>query len=79
MSAKAMSMQVADSRRLADPPLMRLESEGGHAYLSMLLQLSASRTQPEQQAEVEARLVTLSLATLHRFQVITANPLPCQL
>ena len=48
---------------------MRLESEGGHAYLSMLLQLSASQTQPEQQSEVEARLVTLSLATLQRFQV----------
>ncbi|KAL0051487.1 hypothetical protein WJX82_008426 [Trebouxia sp. C0006] len=60
--------KVVDSRRLADPPLMRLESEGGHAYLSMLLQLSASQTQKEQQAEVEGRLVTLALATLQRFQ-----------
>ena len=48
---------------------MRLESEGGHAYLSMLLQLSASQTQPDQQAEVEARLVSLGLLTLQRFQV----------
>ena len=63
------AMQVVDSRRLADPPLMRLESEGGHAYLSMLLQLSASQTQKDEQAEVEARLVTLALATLQRFQV----------
>lgn len=62
-------VQVADNRRLADPPLMRLESEGGHAYLSMLLQLSASQTGVQQQANVEARLVTLSLATLQRFQV----------
>ena len=64
-------MQVVEGRRLADPPLMRLESEGGHAYLSMLLQLSASQTQAEQQAEVEARLVALSMATLQRFQVHT--------
>ena len=62
-------VQVADNRRLADPPLMRLESEAGHAYLSMLLQLSASQTEVQQQADVEARLVTLSLATLQRFQV----------
>ncbi|DBA82002.1 TPA: hypothetical protein ACH3X1_007704 [Trebouxia sp. C0004] len=60
--------KVVDSRRLADPPLMRLESEAGHAYLSMLLQLSASQTQKDQQAEVEGRLVTLALATLQRFQ-----------
>lgn len=62
-------VQVADNRRLADPPLMRLESEGGHAYLSMLLQLSASQTGLLHQLAVEARLVTLSLATLQRFQV----------
>ncbi|KAL3151968.1 hypothetical protein ABBQ32_001092 [Trebouxia sp. C0010 RCD-2024] len=60
--------KVADNRRLADPPLMRLESEGGHAYLSMLLQLSASQTGLLHQLAVEARLVTLSLATLQRFQ-----------
>ena len=48
---------------------MRLESEGGHAYLSILLQLSATQTEVQQQAEVEARLVSLSLATLQRFQV----------
>ena len=64
-----MGVQVPDNRRLADPPLMRLESEGGHAYLSMLLQLSASQTEVQQQADVEARLVTLGLATLQRFQV----------
>ena len=62
-------VQVPDNRRLADPPLMRLESEGGHAYLSILLQLSATQTEVQQQAEVEARLVSLSLATLQRFQV----------
>ena len=61
--------QVPDNRRLADPPLMRLESEGGHAYLSILLQLSATQTEVQQQAEVEAGLVSLSLATLQRFQV----------
>ena len=48
---------------------MRLESEGGHAYLSMLLQLSASQTEAQQQADIEARLVSLGLATLQRFQV----------
>ena len=52
---------------------MRLESEGGHAYLSMLLQLSASQTGAQQQADIEARLVALALATLQRFQV-TALP-----
>ena len=62
-------VQVPDNRRLADPPLMRLESEGGHAYLSILLQLSATQIEVQQQAEVEARLVSLSLATLQRFQV----------
>ena len=48
---------------------MRLESEGGHAYLSMLLQLSSSQTDAQQQADIEARLVDLGLATLQRFQV----------
>lgn len=48
---------------------MRLESEGGHAYLSILFQLSASPAEVLQQADVEARLVSLSLATLQRFQV----------
>lgn len=62
-------MQVPEGRRLADPPLMRLESEGGHAYLSMLLQLSTSQTDAQQQADIEARLVSLALATLQRFQV----------
>lgn len=68
-----MLVQVPDNRRLADPPLMRLESEGGHAYLSILFQLSASPAEVLQQADVEARLVSLSLATLQRFQVRCTN------
>lgn len=70
--------QVPEGRRLADPPLMRLESEGGHAYLSMLLQLSSSQTDEQQQADIEARLVSLAHATLQRFQVRQAvsHPAP---
>lgn len=37
--------QVPEDRLLADPPLLRLESEASHAYLSILLHVQTA--QPE--------------------------------
>ncbi|KAK9829453.1 hypothetical protein WJX72_005963 [[Myrmecia] bisecta] len=60
---------VAEARMLVDPPLLRLESEACHAYLSMLLHLQADAPAELQEvAEVEARLFALCTATLERFQ-----------
>lgn len=55
---------------LADPPLLRLESEACHAYLSMLLHLNAAASEPLQQAaRVEERLLGLCIANLQCFEV----------
>ncbi len=59
---------------LVDPPLLRLESEASHAYLSMLLHLLASAPATLQEAaQVEARLYALCTATLERFQATGAG------
>ena len=63
------TLQVMEGRELPDPPLLRLESEAGHAYLSMLntLYLSASQ-ECKEGANVEPRLLQLCTANLERFE-----------
>ena len=63
------ALQVMEGRELPDPPLLRLESEAGHAYLSMLntLYLSASQ-ECKAGANVEPRLLQLCSANLERFE-----------
>ena len=56
---------------VAEPPLLRLECEAGHAYLSMLLHLSSAGSPAVRSAAaVEDRLVALCAATLENFQVL---------
>ncbi len=62
--------QVPDGKALADPPLLRLEGEACHAYLSMLLHLNTAASEPLQEAaDVERRLMQLCIANLRCFQV----------
>lgn len=63
-------MQVHESRVMADPPLLRVENEGAHAYLSMLLHLSAAGEAPLlESAQVEARLIQLCTENMQCFVV----------
>lgn len=63
-------LQVPEGRELPDPPLLRLENEAGHAYLSMLNTLYLAADEPVQQGiQVEDRLLDLCSATLSRFEV----------
>ena len=67
-------VQVPESRWLADPPLLRVENEGAHAYLSMLLHLNAAGQGPLlEAAQVETRLLSLCTANLENF--IVQSPL----
>lgn len=60
---------------LSDPPLLRLEGEACHAYLSMLLHLNAAGSGPlRQAADVEQRLLRLCIANLECFEVGAASP-----
>ena len=62
-------MQVPEGKQLADPPLLRLESEACHAYLSMLLHLNAAGSGAlRSAAHVEQRL-ELCTANLDCFEV----------
>ena len=63
------SAQLPDGKALADPPLLRLEGEACHAYLSMLMHLNTAASEPLQQAaDVENRLLQLCIANLRCFQ-----------
>lgn len=62
-------MQVAEAKRLGDPPLLRLERESSHAYLSMLLHACSNLPTLSAEAKVEARLMQLCMQNLERFQV----------
>ena len=56
--------------QVTDPPLLRLEVEASHAYLSVLLHiLSYSRDNQDAkgQCQVTPRLVQLCMSTLERF------------
>ena len=63
------SMQVPESKRLGDPPLLRLERESSHAYLSMLLHARSHQAELRAEARVEDRLMQLCTQNLERFQV----------
>ena len=66
---------MPDGKALADPPLLRLEGEACHAYLSMLLHLNTAASEPLQEAaDVERRLMQLCIANLRCFQVCTPAP-----
>ena len=70
--APAGSVQVAEAKQLADPPLLRLELEASHAYLAMLTQLGKgdqAQQHVAQGARVEERTVAATLATLEAFLV----------
>ena len=68
-----MDTQVSESRELPDPPLLRLESEAGSAYLSMLATLySAAEAPLKEEVQVENRLMQLCTDILNSFEV-----LPC--
>ena len=61
---------MPEGKALADPPLLRLEGEACHAYLSMLLHLNTAASEPLQQAaDVESRLLQLCIANLRCFRV----------
>ncbi len=62
-------VQVVEARRLADPPLLRLEREASHAYLSMLMHARGSLPELSAEAHVEDRLMQLCTQNLERFQV----------
>lgn len=67
-------MQIAEGRELPDPPLLGLENEAGHAYLSMLNTLYLGGTENMKAGtDVEARLMSLCEATLDRFEVTTPS------
>ena len=67
--------QVPEGKALADPPLLRLEGEACHAYLSMLLHLNTAASEPLQEAaDVEKRLMQLCIANLRCFQVHDPAP-----
>ena len=64
------TMQVPEVRRVADPPLMRVENEAGHAYLSLLLHLSqVGGAALQEAAGVRQRLLDLCVVTLDTFRV----------
>ena len=66
--------QVPEGKLLSDPPLLRLEGEACHAYLSMLLHLNSAGSEPLRQAAgVEQRLLALCIANLECFEVGAAS------
>ncbi len=72
--------QVPEGKLLLDPPLLRLESEAGHAYLSLLLHLHTAGSPPlRAAAAVEARLAALCEANLAAFEARPAPPQPLAL
>lgn len=71
------SLQVPEPRWVADPPLLRVENEGAHAYLSMLLHLNGAGVAPLlEAAQVESRLIQLCTANLEVFNVGTSLAWP---
>ena len=65
-----MAGQVPEARWVTDPPLLKVENEGAHAYLGMLLHLSAAGVDSLlDAAQVEDRLIRLCTANLECFTV----------
>jgi len=63
---------VPDHRAIPDPPLMKLESEASHSYLSVLLHINMAPGGSETKASacVEERLVELCIANLQRYEAV---------
>lgn len=60
---------VSEDKMVMDPPLLRLETEACHAFLSVLLYVSTESERPQIRSECysEDRLVRLCIANLERF------------
>ncbi len=71
LTPSVLSAQVSEARELPDPPLLRLESEAGNAYLSMLATLyAAGDASLKQEVHVEPRLMKLCTSILNSFEVM---------
>ncbi|CAL8462959.1 g2493 [Coccomyxa elongata] len=69
LAAAQAAGKVPEGKLLSDPPLLRLEGEACHAYLSMLLHLNSAGSEPLRQAAgVEQRLLALCIANLECFE-----------
>lgn len=67
---RARLQQLRALTQMADPPLLRLESEAFHAYLTLLQRLPADQPQlatPGGPLHMEARLVDLCAEVLHMY------------
>jgi hypothetical protein len=62
---------VEDYKALPDPPLMKLENEASHSYLSVLLHINMAPGGSDVKAAacIEERLVELCTANLERYEV----------
>jgi hypothetical protein len=76
--ATPFTVQVPEDRVLADPPLLRLESEASHAYLSILLhvqtaqpELASSEVHPTRRWHVHSVLQAMGVG-VHARLLITA-------
>ena len=60
--------RVPEDRMVADPPLLRLETEASHAFLSVIMHLHSLAARPAVREEVGTgdRLVKLCLDVLRR-------------
>lgn len=69
VAAALVEDRVPEDRRVPDPPLLRLETESSHAYLSILVHLLTVRAAPElcSQVGVYQQLVGLCRGVLERF------------
>lgn len=67
-SLSAYSQRCLQPLQVVDPPLLRLETEAAHAYLSVLLHISTSSHDPNTTTVCNAtqRLMMLCLSTLSR-------------
>ena len=64
--------QVPEERCLGDPPLLRLESEASHAYLSTLLDLRAGGPDADPRVPgIASQLTALCVANLQRFRRVS--------
>ena len=71
LAQKQASDGVKDHRAIQDPPLMKLESEASHSYLSVLLHINMApgSSDTKTSAHIEERLVELCIANLQRYEV----------
>eukprot|EP00873_Tetraselmis_striata_P021183 jgi/Tetstr1/441447/TSEL_029692.t1 len=72
LAQKQAADRVEDYKALADPPLLKLESEASHSYLSVLLHINMAPGGAEGKAAacIEERLVELCTANLERYEAV---------